>query len=572
MTLRRLTNRLSLASQVGLATAGLCLVLVAILAAGASYVGREHVRKFVGAQMAEHARIIADRLDRSMAARFADAIMLTELDPLKPVWSGDANAIRNVLEQLQTKLGFARWIGFATPDGQVRAATGRVMEGESVESASWFRHGQDGIVAGRVEESRLSLEPADGQPGRPVYSLDIAAPVRAQDGHLAGVLGIDLDWAWAEALMRSAQADSAPGGQTELMVFSWDGHRVGGETSKPALSLESLRDIYARHSGAYLDMQNGVVMLNGFARTDGFGEYPGLGWIVIAQQPAAAAYALANDVVKTILIWGLGIAIFGVTAAILISRRVSRPMQALAAATDRLGRDPTAMMLPYLEGSREITRLSRALRSLVRRIDITQREKAEVETASEARALKLSQDINTLHELAQTDPLTGLPNRRGMQTYSDDLMSRVAREGETFGVFVIDIDHFKRVNDTFGHAAGDAVICHVAGICRDALRPSDRVARFGGEEFVAVFRNVPLILAGELAERIRIAVEAGATRFEDVEIPVTVSIGVAMARPGDRDMAEIVERADRALYDAKTSGRNRVAIMGAEVEDRVQAA
>ena len=169
-------------------------------------------------------------------------------------------------------------------------------------------------------------------------------------------------------------------------------------------------------------------------------------------------------------------------------------------------------MLPHVQGSVEVAQLSSALRSLLRRLDLTEQAMAEVEERSAEETRKLNENIDALKELADTDPLTSLPNRRGMVRFGDDVMAGYNRDGRLFAVLVVDIDRFKAINDTHGHAVGDDVIRHVARLAEATIRPTDRVARFGGEEFVAVLRDVQLIRAGDVAERLRMTVEEHALR------------------------------------------------------------
>jgi diguanylate cyclase (GGDEF)-like protein len=225
-------------------------------------------------------------------------------------------------------------------------------------------------------------------------------------------------------------------------------------------------------------------------------------------------------------------------------------------------------MIRYVQGSVEVARLSAALRSLLRRIDVTQEQMAAVQQRAAEETRRLSEDIDALKEIADTDPLTGLPNRRGMLRFGEDVMSAYGREERNFAVFVIDIDHFKRINDTHGHAVGDEAIRHVARIVQSAIRPSDRVARFGGEEFVVVLRDVSPALAGEIAERIRASIERSALMIRRTSISVTVSIGVALVAADDRDIQDVTERADMALYAAKSGGRNRVSVVLTPASER----
>jgi diguanylate cyclase (GGDEF)-like protein len=147
------------------------------------------------------------------------------------------------------------------------------------------------------------------------------------------------------------------------------------------------------------------------------------------------------------------------------------------------------------------------------------------------------------------DPLTGLPNRRHMEIFFEKAFARALR-GTPLSVLLFDIDHFKRYNDTHGHAAGDQALVRVAKAASEQIRSSDLVARYGGEEFLAICQGQGLTESYRIAERIRGAIEEKAG--------VTVSVGVASYHAGIPDGGALVELADKALYRAKRNGRNRV--------------
>jgi diguanylate cyclase (GGDEF)-like protein len=130
-------------------------------------------------------------------------------------------------------------------------------------------------------------------------------------------------------------------------------------------------------------------------------------------------------------------------------------------------------------------------------------------------------------------------------------------------VLVLDIDHFKRINDTFGHEVGDRVLHRVASTCRAALRQRDVIGRTGGEEFIVVMPDADAKVAVEVAERLRGAVERADWSDLDPELRVTVSVGATEWRPGDADFAAVARRADESLYHAKERGRNRTELAGA---------
>ncbi|MHC1790334.1 GGDEF domain-containing protein [Solidesulfovibrio sp.] len=164
---------------------------------------------------------------------------------------------------------------------------------------------------------------------------------------------------------------------------------------------------------------------------------------------------------------------------------------------------------------------------------------------------------------AASDVLTGLANRRGFFENAARALGAAARSGAPLGLIMLDVDHFKAVNDTFGHEVGDAVLRAVAGRLRDSVRVSDSVGRVGGEEFAVLCPGTDRGGAAELAERLRRAVEALVVETAGRPIRVTASFGVALWDAAlDQDAADCLARADRALYAAKRSGRNRVCLDG----------
>ena len=165
-----------------------------------------------------------------------------------------------------------------------------------------------------------------------------------------------------------------------------------------------------------------------------------------------------------------------------------------------------------------------------------------------------------LHLLAMTDELTGLANRRQIQTLAEEAMARVRQDGRKLSILVFDVDYFKRINDSYGHGVGDQVLVRVANASQAALRQQDRLGRTGGEEFLVILPNTALNQAALVAERLRAGVEA-AVMSDIVEgLVVTISIGVAEYQAEDGDLRGLTRRPDNALYRAKAEGRNRVEI------------
>ncbi|PZQ21441.1 MAG: sensor domain-containing diguanylate cyclase [Sphingopyxis macrogoltabida] len=176
------------------------------------------------------------------------------------------------------------------------------------------------------------------------------------------------------------------------------------------------------------------------------------------------------------------------------------------------------------------------------------------DTVENARILE---DARAVAELAaNTDPLTGLPNRRHALAFLEKALAGAREHGAPLAVAIFDIDHFKRINDSYGHAVGDTVIRDVARRARAALRDEDMVGRIGGEEFVCILQRSSARAAEIVAERVRKAIENGMA--DTPEVPAaTISIGLAIY-DGEPDIEELMHRADRALYAAKSDGRNRL--------------
>ncbi len=166
--------------------------------------------------------------------------------------------------------------------------------------------------------------------------------------------------------------------------------------------------------------------------------------------------------------------------------------------------------------------------------------------------------ITELNELVSVDELTGLYNLRYFRSLLKSEMQRCKRSGIPLSLVVVDIDHFKRVNDTHGHESGNLALQHVARLLRLGLRSSDIVCRYGGEEFVLVFPETLLPIAIEVAERIRLSIEDSVVTLNDgTELQLTVSMGANVFNHTDiLEPEQFVDLADRYLYEAKQAGRN----------------
>jgi len=173
---------------------------------------------------------------------------------------------------------------------------------------------------------------------------------------------------------------------------------------------------------------------------------------------------------------------------------------------------------------------------------------------------KADQRATDLETLAAVDFLTGVYNRRQFETLARAELARCQRYMRPLSVVMLDIDHFKAVNDRFGHAAGDRVLKSVADLCRAAKRDSDIIARLGGEEFAIMLPETTEAATVQFAERLRHLIVDCALTANGEAIPVTISVGIAGASIRTSGIEALMRDADQALYEAKRSGRNRIVV------------
>ena len=206
--------------------------------------------------------------------------------------------------------------------------------------------------------------------------------------------------------------------------------------------------------------------------------------------------------------------------------------------------------------------LSVDLRDLRLDTAVTLLGRGELPPTGTTPAQYLQRLIDGLCDLSLRDPLTGLANRRQDQAVLEREIDRVTRSGEAALLLMLDIDHFKRVNDTYGHPAGDKVLQAVANTLAQCVRPMDTLARYGGEEFAVVLPACQAAFGKAVAERIRRSVAATPVRIDThTELNITISVGGAYALQWIRSTTPLwTDRADHLLYRAKAEGRNRVCI------------
>ncbi|PWF48855.1 GGDEF domain-containing protein [Massilia glaciei] len=196
-------------------------------------------------------------------------------------------------------------------------------------------------------------------------------------------------------------------------------------------------------------------------------------------------------------------------------------------------------------------------------------ELAQANAGLEQRTRELESANDQLRQMAMTDPLTGIFNRRYLLDMGTKLFSLANRYNWDLSVLLIDIDHFKAINDTHGHAAGDAALIQLAGLVRKRLRDSDVFGRIGGEEFVVIAPSTNAAAAAQLSQRLMETLAAADIGWEGIALKFTVSIGIACSDRADKSIEATMARADSAMYQAKHAGRNRYVLIEAPVDPRM---
>lgn len=279
---------------------------------------------------------------------------------------------------------------------------------------------------------------------------------------------------------------------------------------------------------------NGFQQVNdssGRAMLAGYAVVPASGWTIVAMKPTEATLAPLNSLLLQVLKHSVPFALLTLILALILAQRIALPLWQLAR---------NASQMDTTDASRQIG----GIRSWYY-------ESSQIKRAMLAGIGLMQDKIGRLKSEVQTDPMTGLLNRRGLNAVLDYFLATQ----QPFAVLALDIDYFKRVNDTYGHDVGDEVIANVARQLERGARQSDVVCRNGGEEFLMILPATDRETALAIAERVRKSIE---DQVLDKVGSITISAGVAFWQPELKTMEHTFKQADEALYQAKNAGRNRV--------------
>jgi diguanylate cyclase (GGDEF)-like protein len=507
-----------------------------------------------------------DSLDRTLDQAVRDVYLLSDLPELR---DPDPGAARGVVENLQHHFGDYAWIGIATPDGEVLAATGGLLEGRDVTSRPWFHAGKQGVTESDYHPAALlgKLLPPSNDPWR---FVDVAGPIRNADGTLRGVLGIHLSWTWARSLARELLTPAQRDIGAEIIVVRSDGVVLLGpdDILEKPIATESLALAQQGKTGAIKERwPDGRTYVTGYSQSGHSRERATLHWSVLVRQTEQAAMASAHQFERRALWLSLLLALGLAGLAALLARRIVAPLKSLSGAMENIALAPDQARpeaIPLAGGFHEAQVLSDALRGLVdserRHHEALEQMNAHLEETVAARTAEL-------HSLLMRDMLTGLPNRRALMQALPEAMARAERLDRPVAVLFLDMDGFKLVNDTYGHEEGDELLRQFGARILGSIRKTDMAARLAGDEFVVILEllgdesdaaNKADFLLGQLARPFIL---------NSASVQVGASIGLALQMPQDaQDPARLLARADQAMYEAKRKGKSRIAIAPAFAE------
>ena len=555
----------SLRMQIALVFGALVVGLSVLLSLGFGELLKHRIQRDAGNSL----QVVAENAGKLLALGLMQRSLEAEvMASAEVVWSKglDSAEAQHMLARSQAMQPTNVWIGVADAQGVVRNATNGLLVGQSVAQRPWFQHGLQGVHVGDVHAAQLleSLLPptATGEPHR---FVDFAAPIRIGPTTV-GVFAIHGSWQWTREVLESltpASSDEsalelfifdrqgtlifAPGGRTEVM-------RAAGQRLPEGIQINNNRDGGGSTQTAVARWQDGKRYLTAATQLQPRNAASDLGWRIVARQPVELAFAEADDTVQLALAIGLAAALLASALAWLAARRLSVDLYALADAASGVEADRPGSDIPAMQSSREVQQLSQSLGRMTHHL-VAAREAMEEKVR--LRTLELEAANRALDLQARTDALTGLLNRRGFETQMAFAVSLARRSSRPLSLITVDVDHFKRVNDTHGHEAGDEVLRRLARTLESRLRGSDVVARLGGEEFVALLPDTDLNGAQSIAQAL---VTAMAEQQDPVVGTITVSAGVATMRGADDTGAAMLRRGDAALYEAKGQGRNRVCV------------
>ncbi|MFS2159411.1 diguanylate cyclase [Pseudomonas sp. Pseusp122] len=546
--------RASLRSRLTLWFAGLSLFTLLSVGFYVGHIATEQMKLASGNALLNTARSAAVLLASQFAERQLEVSQLAR-SPLFRRGNLDDPDILTTMDLRTQSRGEYAWMGVADVNGQVRQAAKGLLVNQSVKARPWFQAGLQGNYSGDPHEAVLLAKLLQGTSnGEPLRFIDFAAPIRNAEGQVIGVLGAHAHWSWVTRIVESAVMEKGLAPGVEALIVD-----AGGKALYPEqLAGQTMDNLSAQIRSGWSVGDDGYLTSVVVVPTP---SNSGLAWYIVVRQPLDIALEPAHILFYKLLLLGVVAAIgFGLVAYYL-ALSLSRPIEQLARSAKLVQDQQPGAQFPQDHAITEIAQLGHSINGMTDSLLGKERELQEANASLEAtvalRTAALTQANAELRQLATHDALTGVYNRRRLDEKLAECSQLFQRTGRPFALLLIDADHFKRINDTHGHAIGDEVLQQLARLIQANIRSTDFVARYGGEEFAVLLPEASAPYSPDfVAENIRAAI-AGAP-FASVG-QVTVSVGIGVARSADSNTMALIKRADEQLYQAKHKGRNRVA-------------
>ncbi|MFC0445491.1 diguanylate cyclase [Pseudidiomarina halophila] len=491
--------------------AGFGLLLSVIITTILTQAATRQIEQQVGSSLAHVAEQMTHQLEQGMFERLRDMQTAAELIEV-PENARQEQRLERLIQALYSSYENYAWLGITSAEGEVLMSSNNVLEGADVSARPWFQGAmQQPYYIGDVHGALLleSILNPDGD--EPLRFVDVAVPLKRPDGSIWGVFGSHLDWEWVRELERVARRGLLDLPNAEIIIVNSEKQVLLGPTppNNGQLQLQLSDQVIERGYGVQ-PWPDGDDYMVGFSRTRERQNYHGPEWQVWVREPVAEAFRPVRELRWQAAWIGLLVALCFAGIGWVSAGRIARPFADLS---------------------------------------------AQLEEEVAERTEELRQTNEKLQRLATTDPLTGLLNRRALIKQARQLRKRADRHGQDITVVMIDLDNFKKVNDSYGHGVGDKVLKKLGALAKRLVRDVDIAARTGGEEFTLVLDGSNEKNAKAVTERLAEQLRETTFSADDENFNVTLSAGVA-SWPANEEFEKVMDQADELLYRAKEKGRD----------------